>query len=77
MNFNSSGFRAELLAGNAATVQEPALNNRARSSDYLLRENDRINSCERLLDDQIRLVFVGVIKFSLELTGTFDCLGLT
>lgn len=46
--------RAELLAG--GTQHEPsALSNRAKSSDYLLKENDRINSCDRLLDEQIHV----------------------
>jgi hypothetical protein len=52
-----SNYRAELLAGNSVSAQESsALNNRARSSDYLMRENDRINSTDRLLDEQIRFV---------------------
>ncbi|CAD5216202.1 unnamed protein product [Bursaphelenchus okinawaensis] len=48
--------RAELLCTSSTAPSEgSALSNRAKTSDYLLRENDRINSCDRLLDDQISI----------------------
>ncbi|CAD5222070.1 unnamed protein product [Bursaphelenchus xylophilus] len=55
-NISNELKRAELLCGSTATQSEgSALSNRAKTSDYLLRENDRINSCDRLLDDQISI----------------------
>ncbi|KAI6215272.1 Golgi SNAP receptor complex member 1 [Aphelenchoides besseyi] len=57
-NISSELKRAELLAGGAA-YEPSALSNRAKSSDYLLKENDRINSCDRLLDEQIHIA-IGV-----------------
>jgi Golgi SNAP receptor complex protein 1 len=57
-NISAELKRAELLSGNNAQ-ESSALNNRARSSDYLLRENDRINSCDHLLDEQISIA-IGV-----------------
>ncbi|KAI6240136.1 Golgi SNAP receptor complex member 1 [Aphelenchoides fujianensis] len=61
-NMNSAQItaqrHAELLAG-GAPQETSALSNRAKSSDYLLKENDRINSCDRLLDEQISIA-IGV-----------------
>lgn len=54
-NISSELKRAELLCGPSSPVEVGSLNNRAKTSDYLLRENDRINSCDRLLDEQISI----------------------
>ncbi|KAI6188409.1 Golgi SNAP receptor complex member 1 [Aphelenchoides besseyi] len=53
-----SEFTPNFLAGGAA-YEPSALSNRAKSSDYLLKENDRISSCDRLLDEQIHIA-IGV-----------------
>ncbi|KAH7731325.1 CBN-GOS-28 protein [Aphelenchoides avenae] len=55
-NITSQLEREDLLSGGGSSADGGfALNNRSRSTELLLRENDRINSCDRLLDEQMSL----------------------
>uniref|UniRef100_A0A915D6E2 Golgi SNAP receptor complex member 1 n=1 Tax=Ditylenchus dipsaci TaxID=166011 RepID=A0A915D6E2_9BILA len=55
VNIKNQIEREDLLSGGEGG-ESSALSNRNKSSaDYLLRENDSINSCDRLLDDHISI----------------------
>ncbi|KAI1729271.1 golgi SNAP receptor complex member 1 [Ditylenchus destructor] len=55
-NIKNQLEREDLLSGGSTSDSEfSAINNRAKSSDYLLRENDSINSCDRLVDEHISI----------------------
>ncbi|UMM25971.1 hypothetical protein L5515_005565 [Caenorhabditis briggsae] len=47
--------RELLLSSSNNESRNPAVNNRARGYDMYLKENDHINACDRLLDEQIEM----------------------
>uniref|UniRef100_A0A914BZE0 Golgi SNAP receptor complex member 1 n=1 Tax=Acrobeloides nanus TaxID=290746 RepID=A0A914BZE0_9BILA len=48
--------REDLLSGSSShDIEMPSLNNRTKSTELLLKENERIGSCDRLLDEQISI----------------------
>lgn len=56
MNIRNQLDRDELFEANTRDSDtDPLLNNRVRSTDYLLRENESIKSCENLLNEQISI----------------------
>jgi len=57
-NIRNQLQREELLSGSSSSIEPEvaySVNNRAKTSDYALRETDRINSCDRLLNDHISI----------------------
>uniref|UniRef100_A0A1I7T4T8 Golgi SNAP receptor complex member 1 n=1 Tax=Caenorhabditis tropicalis TaxID=1561998 RepID=A0A1I7T4T8_9PELO len=48
-------LQRELLLSSSNENRSPAVNNRARGYDMFLKENDHINSCDRLLDEQLEM----------------------
>lgn len=47
--------RELLLSSSNESTRNPSVNNRARGYDMYLKENDHINACDRLLDEQIEM----------------------
>ncbi|CCD69065.1 Golgi SNAP receptor complex member 1 [Caenorhabditis elegans] len=47
--------RELLLSSSNENRNNPILNNRARGYDMYLKENDHINACDRLLDEQLEM----------------------
>ncbi|KAK0418233.1 hypothetical protein QR680_013447 [Steinernema hermaphroditum] len=55
-NMNSQLHREELLSGNPSSDDDaPHLNTRNRATDFYLKENEHLGSCDRLIDDQMSL----------------------
>uniref|UniRef100_A0A0N5CDE1 Golgi SNAP receptor complex member 1 n=1 Tax=Strongyloides papillosus TaxID=174720 RepID=A0A0N5CDE1_STREA len=57
-NIQSQLMREDLIGGSCAIqIEESHLNNRGngRNTELYLRENERINSCDRLMDEQLSL----------------------
>uniref|UniRef100_A0A0N4ZX78 Golgi SNAP receptor complex member 1 n=1 Tax=Parastrongyloides trichosuri TaxID=131310 RepID=A0A0N4ZX78_PARTI len=57
-NIESQLMREDLIGGSCTIeMEESHLNNRgnSRNTDLYLRENERINSCDRLVDEQLSL----------------------
>uniref|UniRef100_A0A1I7YNN0 Golgi SNAP receptor complex member 1 n=1 Tax=Steinernema glaseri TaxID=37863 RepID=A0A1I7YNN0_9BILA len=56
-NMNSQLHREELLSGSPSTEDDSSshLNTRNRATDFYLKENEHLGSCDRLIDDQINL----------------------
>lgn len=61
---NHSCSREFLLAGGVSSSSQEGscLNNRVKGSDLYLKENEHINSCDRLLDEQMKYVFYKFIQ---------------